>query len=127
MSMKQDLTGEQIRLVADDIPDRIPEGMVEADAPLLPLSLSPDKMVRHAIRRGFMDHGFMYDPNRPSRFPSSRDWNMPTIKCKRKTCAANYKGECVMPSLIKIGANGKCEGCHDRKEGKKKSGKKNKE
>lgn len=66
-----------------------------------------------------MDHGF--GPKMPGpHFPSSRDWNMPTIKCSRKTCVANCNGECTMPSLIEIGANGKCGGYHKRQSGKKK-------
>lgn len=69
--------------------------------------------------RNFMDHGLMFDPNHPGRFPSSRDWNIPTIKCSVKTCVANY-GKCTMPSLIEIGANGKCGGNKKRKSGKKK-------
>lgn len=58
-------------------------------------------------------------PGASGRFPSSRDWHMPTIECGTKTCAANYKGKCVMPSCIKIGANGKCLGNHPRKVAKK--------
>lgn len=42
MSMKNDLTGEPIRLVADDIPDAIPEGMSE-DAP----ELAPELVDTH--------------------------------------------------------------------------------
>lgn len=136
MSMKKDLTGESIHLVDDETPeeDRIPESMIE-DVP--EPFLGPDEVClrildakdgatipldRHEpFMKGFMNHhGLMFDPNRPGRFPSSRDWNMPDIECDRKTCAANYKGKCVMPSCIKIGANGKCKGCHDRKSGKKK-------
>lgn len=157
MSMKEDLTGEPIRLVADDIPDVIPEGMIEADGAAVPYD--PDQKVlrvldgdgpvilkeleeagetnipteigthltledmRHNFRSPIRAKGLMARPNESifdrGRYPSSRDWNMPTIKCGRKTCAANYNGKCVMPSLIKIGANGKCEGCHDRKKSKK--------
>lgn len=69
-------------------------------------------------------HGLCYDPAKGilpdmGRFPSSRDWSMPSIECATKTCAANYNGSCVMPSCIKIGANGKCLGNHPRKVSKK--------
>lgn len=74
-----------------------------------------------ASKKSFMDHGLMHDPNHPHpRFPSSRDWNMPTIKCNRKDCAANYSGECIMPSLLSIGSDGKCKGYKKRVSGKKK-------
>ncbi len=63
--------------------------------------------------------GIMFMPN-SGRFPSSRDWNMPAIKCDATKCAANYHKECVMPSLIGVDAKGKCKGFHPRKMGKKK-------
>lgn len=70
--------------------------------------------------KAFMDHGLMYDPNNPCpRFPTSRDFNMPDIKCSRRTCTANYGGKCTMPSLIEIGPKG-CKGYHKRQSGKKK-------
>lgn len=123
--MKKDLTGESIHLVNDETPEEEIHGKSDAvrvktlhlvdvgkDGATIPLD-------RHKpLMMGIMDHG-RFGPDYPGRFPSSRDWNMPTIKCDRKTCAANYHGECVMPSLIKIGANGKCEGCHDRKKSKR--------
>lgn len=70
-------------------------------------------------RKRFMDHGLMYDPTRSPRYPSSRDWNMPDIKCSRRTCVANYSGKCTMPSLIEIGAKG-CKGYRKRQSGRKK-------
>lgn len=97
MSMKEDLTGEPIHLVEDDTPDAIPEDM---------------------SRKGLMNRGF--GPKHPGpHFPTSRDWNMPTIKCGRKDCAANYSGKCTMPSLVEIGPKG-CKGYHKRRSGKKK-------
>jgi len=50
-------------------------------------------------------------------FPSSRDWNMPDVPCERKDCVANHASVCVMPSCIRIGAEGKCAGCKPRKGG----------
>lgn len=69
---------------------------------------------RHELvtAKGFMDHG-------GDHFPSSRDWNMPDVKCSRKTCVANYSGKCTMPSLIEIGGKG-CKGYHKRSSGEKK-------
>lgn len=154
MSMKEDLTGEPIRLVADDVPDKIPEGMVEADGVVVPYD--PDQKVlrvideddsvtlkelegsggetnipikigthisleniKHNLQTPLTSKGFMTRPNEDlfgpiGRFPSSRDWSMPTIECDSKNCAANYNGKCAMPSLIKIGANSKCKGNHPR-------------
>lgn len=65
------------------------------------------------VAKGFMDHG-------DSCFPSCRDWSIPDIECSVESCVANYNSKCTMPSLIKIGANGKCGGCKKRKSGKKK-------
>lgn len=80
----------------------------------------PPSKIAIMSRRGFMDHGFMLDSNRHCpRFPSSRDWNMPTVKCSRRTCVANYGGKCTMPSLIEIGPKG-CKGYHKRTSEKKK-------
>jgi len=73
-------------------------------------------MIHQGMLHGIFDHGLMHDPNHPGpRFPSSRDWNMPTIKCNRKTCAANYNAKCIMPSLLEIGSDGKCKGYKKRK------------
>ena len=50
-----------------------------------------------------MDHG---DHN---RFPLlSRDWE--DIDCGVKACANNRIGKCGVPSLCKIGEDGRCEG-----------------
>lgn len=56
---------------------------------------------------------------RGGRFPSSRDWSMPEVKCSRRTCVANYGGVCVMPSCIEIGSKG-CKGYKRRPKGEKK-------
>lgn len=141
MSMKKDLTGESIHLVNDETPeeDKIPEDMIE-DAPEYTESMVTSEEEIHGkpdvvrvkqlhifddvdvatIPQGFMDHGFMHDPSCPGRFPSSRDWNIPDIKCGQESCATNYNGKCVMPSLIEIGVTGKCKGYHERGSGKKK-------
>lgn len=43
-------------------------------------------------------------------FPTSRDWYLPNTKCGVTDCVANRGGECTCPSLIEIGADGKCKG-----------------
>ena len=43
------------------------------------------------------------------RFPLlSRDWEH--IDCKSSGCANNMCGECITPSVAKIGEDGRCEG-----------------
>ena len=125
MSKKEDLTGEPICLVADESYVRIPEGMVQADGSMathIDLENGPPCRLKIMTKKGIIDHGLMHDPNHPNpRFPSSRDWNMPTIKCESKDCVANYHGGCVMPSCITIGPNGKCTGRKNRKPKDKKS------
>ena len=65
-------------------------------------------------KHGLMDKGF--GPKQPGPFfPTSRDWNMPEIKCGRTKCVANYNGKCTMPSLLEIGNDGKCKGYKKRK------------
>lgn len=78
------------------------------NGPLSRLSI----MGESVIAKGFVDHG-------GSRFPSSRDWEMPDVKCSRRTCVANYNSKCTMPSLIEIGSKG-CKGYYKRTSGKKK-------
>lgn len=61
-------------------------------------------------KRGLMDRG-----RTGEQFPSSRDWNMPIVKCLVVDCVANRNGTCVCPSLIEIGKDGKCQGkCQGR-------------
>ena len=55
-------------------------------------------------------HGLMDHSRTGGRFPTSRDWNMPTVKCAATECIANRNGECICSSLIEIGADGKCRG-----------------
>lgn len=89
----------------------VPKGMSTVDI---------KKLMHPNLRKSFMDHGgLMFNPNDRGRFPSSRDWNIPTIHCSRRTCVANYSGDCTMPSLIEIGSKG-CKGFHKRAGGKKK-------
>ena len=63
--------------------------------------------------------GFMHRPGDSffdrTRYPTSRDWNMPEVKCGRKKCVANYNGKCTMPTLLEIGSDGKCIGFKKRK------------
>lgn len=60
-----------------------------------------------------------------NRFPGSRDWELEgLIACLRKTCVACHSNICVMPSRIKIGTNGKCEGYLNRDKKTKKAKKK---
>ena len=55
-------------------------------------------------------HGIMDHSRIGGGFPSSRDWNMPTVRCAVVDCVANRNGECVCPSLVEIGNDGKCVG-----------------
>jgi hypothetical protein len=51
--------------------------------------------------KGFMPHN--------NGFPMlSRDWEQ--LDCKSSGCANNVSGCCVVPSLAKIGEDGRCEG-----------------
>jgi len=52
---------------------------------------------------------FRHSPG-SGRHPYSRDWDMPEIKCENRNCSFNYRNCCVMPSVIKIGSDGKCKG-----------------
>jgi hypothetical protein len=61
-------------------------------------------------KHGLMDRG----RTGGGGFPSSRDWNMPTVKCGVVDCVANRNGECICPSLIVIGKDGKCQGVNMR-------------
>ena len=61
--------------------------------------------------------GFMHVPG-SGRYPTSRDWNFPTVECGMTDCVANHSGTCVMPCRICIRTNGKCGGY--RKRGKEK-------
>jgi len=38
----------------------------------------------------------------------SRDWD--DLDCKSDSCAWNRIGKCTVPSVAKIGENGRCEG-----------------
>lgn len=41
-------------------------------------------------------------------FPFSRDWGIDNIKCSAVSCICNVSGECVIPSLCRIGDDGRC-------------------
>ena len=45
---------------------------------------------------------------RPYGFPVSRDWE--DIDCKAAGCQYNRNEKCMVPSLCKINAKGRCEG-----------------
>lgn len=54
-----------------------------------------------------------YDPGHG--FPMSRDHALDNVKCSRNNCVTCVHGQCVMPSRIKIGEDGKCKGFIRRK------------
>jgi len=129
--MKKDDTK---RMEADGIPDMIPVGMTE-DAPSLTLEDMKNNLSTPLTAKRYLNadlpevrpitvKGFMARPGESifdrGRFPSSRDWSMPDVKCGRRLCTANYSGKCTMPSLIEMDAKGKCKGYHKRASGKKK-------
>jgi len=66
-----------------------------------------------------MVNGLMAKPD--GRHPTSRDWEMEcfSVKCAKTGCVCNIisrgSGSCAMPSRIKIGETGKCEGYQPRK------------
>jgi hypothetical protein len=41
----------------------------------------------------------------------SRDWQLPTIDCRRTDCTCNSgHGQCLIPSRCKLSESGTCEG-----------------
>lgn len=58
-----------------------------------------------AIGRGLH---FLFDRG-DGGFGGSRDHGLPQIPCKVTACPCNTLGLCVMPSRIRIGADGVCE------------------
>ena len=55
---------------------------------------------------GMKVHGFM--PHNDGFPLFSRDWE--DIDCKSVSCANNMCGKCSVPSIAKLGENGRCEG-----------------
>jgi hypothetical protein len=58
----------------------------------------------YGVTRGLMDDGGgdrLY-------FPYSRDWE--DLDCNAETCLNNICKKCTVPSLAKIGEDGKCNG-----------------
>jgi hypothetical protein len=76
----------------DDVVGRVAFG------PAVPEKVKP-RPVPHLLRR------------RPSDgFPASRDYDIGHVECRVVTCPANNSnGLCVMPSCIKIDADGRCK------------------
>jgi len=53
-------------------------------------------------------HGLMPRERRPYGFPVSRDWA--DIDCKATGCRWNQQEKCIVPSICKIGDDGRCKG-----------------
>ena len=53
-------------------------------------------------------HGLMSRHNRESEFPVSRDWA--DVDCQAIGCQYNRNLKCSVPSLAKIGNDGRCTG-----------------
>lgn len=53
-----------------------------------------------------------HHPN-SGRHPYSLDWDMEPIRCENSSCLLNKRGNCVMPSVVHIKADGKCGGYID--------------
>jgi len=51
-------------------------------------------------------HGLM--PRRPHGYPVSRDWA--DIDCRATGCRWNQREKCIVPSICKIGDDGRCKG-----------------
>lgn len=41
-------------------------------------------------------------------YPFSRDWGLDYIKCSAESCICNRDGKCIIPSMCKIGDDGRC-------------------